>query len=229
MPSPSSQDTNPTPDQQGETTKPSRQLRKCAWPIRHPLKLRSKRPPRGNACNPAASNSRGTTMWIHQRRGAGQDPAQHVAKFDGALGRGRPHRLERALRAAPSLTDIIASVTDVFDELSGSALRGQSLSWQISGGGEEKTKGGSPFLDRRPKVAANLAPPSYCSTSATVNRLATRTQNPKSVPRCFGPNSRDFTEPGVRGPTNLSVGITILCGVSLRHLRDTAGPAAIPW
>ena len=42
---------------------------------------------------------------------------------------------------------------------------------------------------RRPKVAANLAPPSYCSTSATENRLATQPVNPNSVPRVFEPVS----------------------------------------
>ena len=46
--------------------------------------------------------------------------------------------------------------------------------------------------DRRPKVAANLAPPSYCSTSATVNRLATRSHNPNSVPQGFRPVFGDF-------------------------------------
>ena len=54
------------------------------------------------------------------------------------------------------------------------------------------TMGGAPVKERRPKVAANLAPPSYYSTSAIVNRLATGSDNPKSVPKEFGPFFCDF-------------------------------------
>ena len=62
------------------------------------------------------------------------------------------------------------------------------------------------MLERRPKVAANLAPPSYCSTSATVNRLATADPNPRSVPGDFWP---EFEDPGARSvaDTHESVGL----------------------
>src|SRR5215203_1345906 len=54
------------------------------------------------------------------------------------------------------------------------------------------TMGGAPVKGSHPNVTANLAPPSYCITSATVNRLATRTNYPKSVPKSFWPNSLDL-------------------------------------
>ena len=93
----------------------------------------------------------------------------------------------------------------------------------------EMTKGGAPDTERRPKVAANLAPPSYCSTNATVNRLATRTNNPKSVPRGFRPNFRRFLRPApCTTPTNLIAAITESCA-SRPRLPDTAARAAAPW
>src|SRR5688572_17594169 len=61
------------------------------------------------------------------------------------------------------------------------------------------------MLTRRPKVAANLAPPSYYSTSAIVNRLATPDPNPRSVPRGFGPKFEDL-RPGSLHDTDEFVG-----------------------
>src|SRR5687767_15466175 len=61
------------------------------------------------------------------------------------------------------------------------------------------------MLTRRPKVAANLAPPSYYSTSAIVNRLATPDPNPRSVPRGFSPKFEDFPSRSLPS-TNENVG-----------------------
>src|SRR5688572_24912981 len=72
----------------------------------------------------------------------------------------------------------------------------------------ERLRAARHMLTRRPKVAANLAPPSYCSTSATVNRLATPDPNPMSVPRDFGRKFEDFRRKRCTAPTNLSGGIT---------------------
>jgi hypothetical protein len=61
------------------------------------------------------------------------------------------------------------------------------------------------LLERRPKVAANLAPPSYCGTSATVNRLATATINPSFVPSPLPRESFRFADSVLHGANEFVV------------------------